>query len=584
MSEINKKLARDNQSFRVGDTIVGVPQSAESFDDPYFTVGGYRTFVPDANTDEPTFVELTKVKDSDFGIGHARAKTIDTDSYLRTTARESVGVVYKNSLSQWTPIELDPIKVSLLEQLLESLPATDPLDLFVPGFDPRAILPIAVELLFSATDDVVVYSPGTQSNWGTKEDLREEYSRFGLTAESGNIGSAMPLSELFSDAYVSDGTLKDRTESYLDTRLILTKQLEELPETCDPEYLIVNHLARAVDGYAEDLDKFENRLESTTVVTLWSQFTKREREWLPAYGPPENFDQQPIRPDSDAISQIRSEATALRENSAAQAQHTTRQTAVDLEGLLTTTSVKFAFTDDEQLNSSFDDLYSEQKNLDDAGYEDAATKIQNAMMFFRRLPVPADYYDDTIEERTLDGELATYLPKSTTRYIEDFDTSREHGEIPLQETIRLLYQIRDRLADENPLSDLLVEFLSELADDDQTVTIFTPSSELGGILDAYLRTRSSLDKRWMQSSVELVDDSSGRQVSYADAFISLGPQWPTYKPFYIHPRAEETRLLLHQRSTKSLLENHVRQAVERCTDLLPIEDEILTISEIESVE
>lgn len=478
---------------------------------------------------------------------------------------------------QWEDVELGKIREGIIKKVLSLTNHGENVPVVYPYYEPKDIVCLTLALLLSDAGkdrEIGLYSPGSQTQWGMKGQIRTEIERFGLSNVSGDVISASPVSEVVTESYVSGGQLKDKREVEDIGRLILTKQLEELQEVDQLDHLVVNAVARAREELEERVSEIEKTHPETELVSAYSCYTRNEREGRPRYGPPLGLKSAQIVPGADLVGQAKDitqsdgrSLAALRQTSddgTSQSQNNSWQPGEDeIRAWSQPATIRIQHVEAERLTPLFDQLFEESAGLrhsEDAG---ASGLIFARQMFFERLPIPADDYDKWVRARYAEGDV--YVPPMTEERLDDVD--RKAGSIdnleavqPLNTAKRILERVRERLSQNNPLFNALQERISRAKAKDNQLAIFAESPKNAQLLKETLVDYDILTENDTQISV--VSPNNARYMSVCDELIIFGSLHPQHAGYYVHPRAAETVVLTYDTSWATMIENHATEFVD----------------------
>jgi len=561
-------------SLRSGDYVFGVTEPDPEPDGPKILTGGYRITVPDAPPNAFVYAEVESItREQKFGPNIATATLVDELSATAVAARTQTGLRYETTDGRWFPANRGTVEHDLLEQIVTTASAGESTDVFVPGYDPRTTVATAVDLLLDVPQGSTVglYSPGTPTHWGTKGDIRSEYERYGLSPETGAVDNAVPLHTICSHTTISGGSLKDTSS---ESQLVITKDVDELIVGPQLDYLIVNHLSRAILDDREKLRKLIARWSTTPTITLWSTYTKREGEGVPVYGPP--FDREALSTPNVGLTHrdVDGHQTAVARESYEPPEKADSlpvpPTTTDFEGLCSDHTVRLERLDAPSVTETLREAFEEWQKLSDAGSEQGARLVFNAIVFFHRLPLPREYYDDIIRQRAYDGDI--YLPKIGEDHLEDIESHVTDGEYSLLHAQKTLESVQYELQSDNPMFERLLEYSKEARTEDRRIAILVNSKTMAKLLETALCSELLIDD--LGTRIHVVNPDSARDIPSVDQIVVCGPQRPGYKSFYLHPRAEETVVLTYTDWGERMIERHAREYAENLNAILPADVEI----------
>lgn len=551
-----------------GDFVFGVTKPDPQKDEPKMLTGGYKITVPNAPTNAFIYAKIKSIdRKQKFGPHTATANIIKYKSASAVASRTQTGLKYETKNSRWLPANRGPVEHDLLNQIIQTARAVESIDVFIPGYDPRASVATAIDLLLdiSQGSTVCLYSPGTSTHWGTKGDIRSEYERYGFSPKMGAVDDAVPLTRIFKHTTISNGTLKDSSP---ESQLVITKDVDELMDGLQPDYLVVNHLSRAILEPQEKLNKLDSRWPNTPLITLWSTYTKQEYDGVPRYGPP--FDQDGmVAPDVEHIPRdVQNHETAESRKSYRASEKTDSlpvpPTTTDFGDLCSDHKLSHERLDASSLTQTLLEAFEEWQNLSDAGSDQGARIVFNALMYFHRLPLPQKYYDDVIQQRAYDGDL--YLPKTGDDYLEDIESHSTDGEYSLLHAQKTLEGVQYELHNENPMFERLIEYSKDARNTEQQIAIFVYSKTMVELLRTALCSELSIDE--LGNWVHVVSPDSARDIPSVDRMVICGPQRPESASFYLHPRAEETVVMTYTDWGERMIERHAKEYADDLDSLL----------------
>lgn len=572
-STIGPLLQDDAPNLNRGDRIFGFVRSDDASNQIMLT-GGARLEVTGASSDHFAFVEIEQFRQNAFGANTGQARALRPDSIVEKSDIIEAGLRYRVNGS-WQAPTRGPVEHDLLASIVKTSDRNQTIDLCYPGYDPRAAMLVAIELLLNGNlqSDVGLFVPGTRYQWGQKSDLRNEYGRYGICRRSERDSDPKLLKEVVPTAYISDGKVKTSGNSETGQRLIISKNVDEFEEIPTPEYLITSHISRLQEGTQEVIENLAQDRSNNSVVRLWSPFTKLEREGAPTYGPPYPSDGERVTIATDTSQQVEELGTqhgglstpekraepvnSNEENEGLQYP----PTAADLVGYLHRNSIRFEVLNSSTISDALGDLFSEYKTFKDVGYHRAAHLTFNTQMFFERLPTTVGYHDRWVRDRAFDGEV--FLPKTSEEYIEDLASHEVDGEGgSLLHVRKTAEQVSDILREESPMFERLISLITEQRDCGETVAIYNSSKKGGTILREALADRAEITESDLGEEVRIVDRDSIRHLEPVDLLLFCGMQQPGQSAYYVHPRADETVLLAYSDWVVKSVQRHAEDAFE----------------------
>lgn len=489
---------------------------------------------------------------------------------------------------QWTDLNLGSLREGIVRKVLVLLERGENVPLVYPYYEPKdvVVLTLAVFLQHAEADPQVgLYSPGSQTQWGMKSEIREELARFGLSDVPGEVISASPIPEVITESYVSEGTLKDKHEGQGLGRLVLTKRVSELEEVPSLDKLVLNIAARARVDLEEDVRDLEASHPEAELVSAYSCYTRNESEGRPRYGPPTGLEAAQTVPGADLLGAAieRSKSTDHGITGSGEVsedfyteQSETSSTRENLEWRLGDDEVRawsqparirVRHVEDESLTELFDQLFEESASLrhtEDAG---ASNLIFSRQMFFERLPIPPEDYDEWVRERYAEGDV--YVPPLTEERLDDIE--RKAGVVdnleavqPLKTSKRILERVRDRLQQRNPLFEALKERVSRAKADGDRLAIFAESPKNAQLLREVLRDRGILNGEGddHDAKIGILSPNDARGMGVYDEMVIFGSLHPEHAGYYVHPRVGETVVMTYDVTWADMIERHATEFVQ----------------------
>jgi len=572
-----------------GEHIFGIVQSIQG--EAMVLTGGARLEVTRASPGHLGFLKIESFNETQYGPNTGVARAVYPGSILEFSDETGAGIRY-DAGGTWAKPSRGPVEHSLLWSAVDLAGNHHPIDLCVPGYEPRAAIGLAVELLLNTeiNGDVGLYVPGSQSHWGQKSELREEYARYGLARQGIRESETIRLKDIIPTAYISQETVKPSGSTPMDQRLIISKNIEEFQTIDPPKYLITSHLSRLSEDAANVIEQITSERSIRSVLRLWSPFTKHEGEGAPRYGPPspEQLSETVTHVPSQTIEQVTdldlavtefSQPKHSREISENRSESTSDSlplpaTTTDFVGYLDGPSLSCEVIDAPLVKDALSDLFSEYQTFEEVDYYKAANLIFNTQMFFERLPVSVGYYDRWVQDRSFEGEI--YLPKSSEEYIEDLASHEVEGEGgSLLHATKTAEQIADILRDDSPMFDRLVEKIDERIGSDETIAIYNSSKKTSQIFREALLEKTSVSESDLDQSVRLVNSDSIRTIGPVDELVFCGMQHPAKSCFYLHPRVGDLTVLLYSEWIQKSVQRHVGDASQALRAFLGVDETTL---------
>jgi len=352
-----------------------------------------------------------------------------------------------------------------------------------------------------------------------KGEVRSELREFGLSDESGRVSDATPIPDVIPHAYVWDEEVKKDSSGEASGRFILCKKLDDLEHTGDLEIILLNLSSRITAGTEKRIQEAESIHPEATLVSAYSYYAKNERDGRPRYGPPHGLDTASTLPGVNTIDAVLSEGQfdwgyhlteqapyAANKDSLSDSYETSVGTWIlgddDVRSLANASTLRVQHVESGDVSSLLDQMFelsASLRGVDDYG---AGSLIFSRQLFFERLPVAGEDFDEWVRERYYAGER--FLPPLIEERVEDVKQKANTIETleavqPLNKAEQLLQQIAKRLESQNPMFEELKEQIAVARESDERLAIFSGSTKHAQILEYSLKkhdvvTQTQLDR------------------------------------------------------------------------------------------
>ncbi|WP_159101005.1 DUF5797 family protein [Halarchaeum acidiphilum] len=560
-----------------GDYVLGITEGFRGDVTPRMIAGGYRIQIP--GTDEKNVV-LARVKEArrkTFGANEASAVRVDSPSLFRTTTERGIGLRRLMADGKWREPIVSELELRTLEELVERVDNGRSASILYPGFDPDVSLQAAIELLYHARprSNVALLTSGSSIQWGQKGEIRDAYRGYGLSTDPVPSEDVIPLNRVFSHGYVHGGEMKTSSGALLDRHLILTKDNGELSAIPNLTAIVVDYTSRKPGIDEETIERVRERFPNVPIVSIGSVFTKNERDGVPRYAPPAFFENEETFPSISDIGDVMG-AYDPQVGRTTSGLRTTKYTndssgsptspiTTDQLGLLREPTMAVTPVDSGDLSRWFELATERFEELLDSGVDRAGHKVYSNEMFYERLPVPVERYNDWIRDEWDAGKR--FVPDTTDAVLDDLETYG--GKIDdLQAPAHVfaahkaLSEIDSALREENPLFERVCEEVTDALDRGYRLGVFCPRKSWSHVLQEALVERGfSTDA--IGSNVVLLDPDSIRDTPPCHRLVFTGPQRPQYAGFYFHPRATEVVVYTYDGRWEGTVARHAREYRQR---------------------
>ncbi len=482
---------------------------------------------------------------------------------------------YQTEPGRWDPISLPPSERQRLATVQTQYQDNSGGYLFLPHDVPEmGILP-AVELALSGIQndepsDILIYTPGTGSQWGTYGNIKSVFQKFGLTEDQGITTAALPLNEVVSICRVVDGKITEWTETDSPTRVILTRSFENIP-SIDPDAIVCNFLGRRPAGFESEVDAVWEDLTSVPVFSLYSFSAKIEAPgtW-PEYGYPESV------PETSSHLLSGAPYTSPPIESAPSDQHTPGDTVTTQLNRL---DEERPFTVEQLGTGEIADrlqmMHYLALEMDTDETEHVARAFKQQTRFVQSLPVPLDTWDEWIREEST--AVGPYSVDTSHQRIDNIDTLREDpptATVPgtVYEYLTHLQELFEILRQQNPIYHrLLKKIESCIESEKQLAVLFRKRSSQQAFSYALQENRGLSVEDLNEQGIHILRPDGLRQLNGVDDLIMTHPLPPSKTQFYLSPLYDTMHLISYEQET----DEYVRESIESRLDTLRSRQEVL---------
>ncbi|WP_139043014.1 hypothetical protein [Halorubrum tropicale] len=469
------------------------------------------------------------------------------------------------------PLQLDGFTRQAIENIRYAVERSRDVPLIWPVYAPKLSLLVALEFLFKnleGGEDVVIFSPGGSKHWGNKGELREEYSHYAIDTGTNGEQQTVLLPDFIPHASITGGSVTEQSGGDTETRLVLTKDLDELRVLEEPGCILMNLTSRTKSAYEAKIDEIIEEFAGSPVLPVYSNYTKHEFEErrAPRYGPPKQLGNVDTLPGVDAIEQAVETGVPESANTL-----TSSGTRGNITSLSRQGSIIIFGVDDNGVREQLEQGYELSAELREYDYNRAASRVFSRQMMFERFPVPLDRYNEWVRNQR-DGFFA---PRTTDTLIDDLQAQGDqmHGTGAaghLFDAADNLRNVSRAMGDENPLYDALTDHLSEALESNKTVAVFMPKDTWRRAVQSILLSEGVISESDIESSrVTITSPDRARGISNHDEMLIVGPQRPQYAGFYCHPAVAETTVLMYQTDWLPMVESDIEQFFSLLNDAAP---------------
>lgn len=469
---------------------------------------------------------------------------------------------YQTQTGRWNPFSLPASERTRLATVREQYQNNSSGYMLLPHDVPEVGILPSVELALSGIQanepqDIVIYTPGTGSQWGTYRDIKKVFRNFGLTSDRGITTAALPLDEIVSVCRVTDGEVTEWDKTDSSTRIILTRSLEDI-QTVDADAIVCNFLGRRPATFESQLDIIQEDLTSVPVFSLYSFTAKIESPgtW-PEYGYPESI------PESSTNLMPGAPSTAPASRSVPPDCQTPGDTVTtQLELLYEQRSFIVEQLGAEKIAEHLKMMHYLALEMDEDETDHVASNFKKQTRFVQSLPVPLETWDEWVrDESTGTGPYSIDPSYQRIDTIDDLREDPPNATVPgtVYEYLTHLQELFEILRHHNPTYQrLLREIESYIESDEKLAVLFRKRSSQQAFKYALRENRGLSATKLSKQGIHILRSDSLRRVNDLDNIIMTHPLPPSETQFYLSPLYDTIRLIGYEQGT----DEYVRESIE----------------------
>lgn len=592
-------LAGSGLNLASGVAIFGHAAERTDGGDGVIRTGGYRIEIPGAPQNHPSFARIDSTEERRFGPNHATATSIPGPGLFEASAKTRRGLKIATEAGDWRP----PIESTGRSAVLDAVGAIGSgaaRQLLIPGYDTEIGIRVAIEQLWRHPPgtDIVLHTPGTQSHYGLKSEIRTAYGSYGLSVEQGRAEAAIPLPSVWCHAYIGkSGDIVDDTDGALDSRLIITRDIGELESVPDDAIIIADWTSRCPDGDRETIQHCRvNR--DMPILAISTPFTCLEIPNRPnRYGGMEPLDgftcvsaPSALRSAIGAGSDVGRSCSGISSDiydSPRRGRGFEQPVVSDARGYARDRSVTISPVDSGAIGELLDTALEQYERLSENDFDRAANKVYSIGMRIERLPVSITDHDTWVREQIENGTPARYVPDVGKAIIEDLDdyirSVAEPGAVmPGGTATRVLEQAINQLEDTTPMCERIVSESLAALEAGRRICFAVRTKSHRQMLATALESEPKISEDAIGSRILVAHPDSIRDIPPCAELFVIGPQRPQHAVMYSHPRADSVTVLTYDGGWAVTIERHLTNHLESATDWMA--DSETTCIEIPSVE
>lgn len=459
-------------------------------------------------------------------------------------------------------LEYTPAFRQTLDDLVSRFESGRNVPVVWPAYAPAVSVLLSLTLALEHVAEeftVGLFSPGTQTQWGLKSEVRAEYDEYGLQLPDGFT----PISDLVPRASVRDGEVAvDDPGGTLDSTVVVSKKAGDVSLLAEQDCVVVQYYSQAKLDDREATDELLEDASSCPVVTAYSLYTKHETTGYPRYGPPGGLEETESLPSTRTLETVVEDLdvpTGGRPLTPFEREVVSLADETDVE-------VREVRTDDhEELLADLEATYEASKELRNDRMPAPANKVFSLHLFFERLPLPTTVYDEGIREQHRAGQPTRYIPDTVTRRVRNLENYGGNVEEPgaiqrVFEAVDRLDRVADKLRDRNPIFDEVVEIVRDTERAGERVAVYAPSKTIRAVLQRAIEDEL---RRLSDRTLSVVTSDTLRSIEDHDRLVFAGPQRPQEAGFYVHPRVDDVVVLTLDVEWASMIREHAEKYVQR---------------------
>lgn len=475
----------------------------------------------------------------------------------------------RTATGAWTDIDVSWFRREVIEDALDRADTAATTPIVQADFDPRfpVLLALGAVLRQAPSDPQVgLFTPGSQTHWGNKGEVRAELERYGLSRFSGDVVTAIPIPEVIPDGYVSNGSRSWRTDGDGPGGITIVKRAEELLELDELDVCVSNLISVTKEDYAHVLGELTDVHPTAALLNGYSYLGRNDGDGRPRYGPPRGLDNSEALPTTRSLESALDgpfdELADLPEGDVAGAEVTC------LRALAEPTPIEVEQVEAAAIETHLDAVFDISSQLrGDVGGR-ASSLILSRQLFLERLPVDGTVYDEWVRNRLASGDR--YVPDLIQVRLETLEEEARSTEAlgavqPLGESKHHLEKVAEQLETENPMAIRLQRHLRAAVELETPTAVLAPSPRHADILRSALLDEglvTSEDLSNPSDTIQVVHPDTARDLEPSDQLIICGPLHPEHAAFYQHPQVNRTLVLTYNPIWSGMIERHACEYVD----------------------
>jgi len=518
-------------------------------------------------------------------IQYALSKSTNSTEYIQSLLTSTGGepaflwlseilevLNYKDE-REWEEIQINTLGRSILTGLHQATIDGSTVPIFWPSYDPKTTVTCAVSVLFegvSESRDTVFYTKGTTTQWGQKEEVRDEYAKYGInvpkTLREEPNEKIQPLDKILPHSYIYQGERRVKGNSPGQSTLIIVSYTDELDSVVDDIPILFNFHSRVTEQ-EESLVNNTAEESNQLVCPMYSLYSKHDYggNRVPQYCPPDVIGAGTL-PDKRAVRDVLDESP--KESSREEAFPLSSNG--DLVSLGSVQEVQIKPVDADLIKEYLNEGYDAAMDLVEFGSEHAGWRSFSYLQRFERLPVLADQYDQWVLDKRRRGKRGqrSWTMEEFVNEFSDFksgvDMLARAGTSDVHEQLENLVLALEK---RNPMYEAVCNHISNAVDDGKSIAIYTPTPSWRRVLKETLRSdRIISEVAFRKNQIQLVDRDSVRDIQSCDELVIIGPQRSQHIGFLLHPLPDKVTILTYDGRWQGMISRHLRRFVDKINE------------------
>lgn len=499
----------------------------------------------------------------------------NTDSQKSTSEvielSDNIGSLLYQSDNSWSSVNLSPINRDILQEFAWFVDKEKSASIITPFYSPKVLVLYALELLYqnvSSNPRLCIVTAGGQGSWGSrKTDVYSEIKKYGLTGSTfGEPNADNLISDIFSvySGGGDNGLTEYSNSGSSNGEIIIVSSFEDIDRISSPDAIIVNAASRVKENWTEMFEQYRNQYDCPFYL-ISGLYTKNESETFPEFVPP-NVISIPSIPSELVVKESDGKFTDDKADN-------------DFKGMNSSDEIKVVDVGGEDILSKFKDLNRITSELSQKTLPELGNKILYKQFFLERAPVPLRLYDAWID-RERERSDSPYIPSKSRGKIASLEQEKDNFDesfVPgtLNEAVGLLQEIREEIAETNPIYDHIKSELNKDIRAGRTAAILVRNQSLQSIFEFTIEKDTGVTTEELEEKgIKICGPSQARSLPQIDKLYIPGPVHPRIQAFYVLPQADQVNVLTFGGRWKNMINKHASDYVSYLNDIFSLGEEL----------